>query len=64
MNDENSVLVEDRPDGVYVTVSDYTNGPVKLLRSAIEILHSMLARNGYKRIGKQQGSDIGGTYTK
>lgn len=61
--EDNSVLVDERPDGVYVTASFVQTEPSRW-RSTIEALHSLLAQLGYKRVGKQQDSDIGGVYDK
>lgn len=60
--EDRDLLVEERPDGVYIT-SDGGGRTFKWWRT-LEALHTILARSGAKRVGKQQGSDIGGVYTK
>ena len=60
MRDSDTLLVDERPDGTYVLVEG-TNTPTRYQKSN-EALHSCLAATGWKRIGKQQGSQIGGMY--
>lgn len=61
--EDQSVLVDEREEGVYVSKGDFMK-TARLWLGTIEALHSLLAGNGYKRFGKQQGSDIGGTYER
>jgi hypothetical protein len=60
MRDTDTLLVDERPDGTYVLVEG-TNTPTRWQKSN-EALHSCLCATGWKRIGKQQGSQIGGMY--
>lgn len=60
MSNTDMLLVDERPDGTYVLVEG-TNTPI-LFQKSNEALHSCLAATGWKRIGKQQGSQIGGMY--
>ena len=60
--DTNNLFIDERHDGVYVTSEDNRH-PVRWGRT-LEALHSLLARQGLKRIRKQAGSHIGGEYTK
>ena len=55
-----TILVDDRPDGTYILVEG-THAPTRYQKSN-EALHTCLAATGWKRIGKQQGSLIGGMY--
>lgn len=64
--DDKSILVREENGRI---VTEHEDGDGELyLRSGWwgtkEQLHTSLAKRGYKRAGKQEGSDIGGVYVK
>lgn len=61
---QETLTVDERPDGVFIEMSEGKDRVEDKWTMTLEHLHSTLERLGWHRCKKQDGSQIGGEYTR